>query len=112
MEWNDHIYCANHEGLLRYNGNDWDKLSAPEQQDVKVIHVYNERIYTAGENTIGYWSIEPYKSPVYHSLYNRLQELGIDDVAFWSIAHSDSIIYFQSFSHIQATQNFLLDLKF
>lgn len=100
MEWNDHIYCANHDGLLRYNGNDWDKLSAIEQQNVKVMHVYNERIYTAGENTIGYWSVDPYKKPAYHSLYDQLQKLGIEDVAFWSIAHSDSIIYFQSFSHI------------
>ena len=100
IEWKEHIYCANHDGLLRYNGNDWDNLSAMEQLDVKVVHVYNERLYVAGENTIGYWSFEPYKSPVYHSLYGKIRNLGVSDVAFWSIAHSDSIIYFQSFSHI------------
>ena len=91
IEWKEHIYCANHDGLLRYNGNDWDNLSAMEQLDVKVVHVYNERLYVAGENTIGYWSFEPYKSPVYHSLYGKIRNLGVSDVAFWSIAHSDSI---------------------
>lgn len=100
IEWNEHIYCANHDALLRYNGNDWDNLSAMEQLDVKVVHVYNERLYVAGENTIGYWSFDPYKSPIYHSLYEKIQNIGVTDVAFWSIAHSDSIIYFQSFSHI------------
>lgn len=52
------LYSSNNNGLLRYNGNDWTLLEPGERSTVRTVRCIGDRIYTAGDNNIGYWKYD------------------------------------------------------
>lgn len=96
------IYVANNDGMLIYNGNNWDSYNQCDRGDNKTraIKIIENRIYTAGDNNIGYWEKDTKRQWNYVSLMNELMELGIPNDNFWSIAQDKGNVYFQSFSRI------------
>ncbi len=94
------LYVGNNNGLLRYNGNDWLLLEPGERATVRAVHIVKNRVYTAGDNNIGYWEQDPLGKPTYTSLLPQVNQLGTTGETFWSIGSLDKYVYFQSFGNI------------
>ena len=96
------LYAGNNNGLLRYNGNDWS-LSEPEERGtIRAVYCMAGRIYTAGDNNIGFWERRPDGKMNYTSFLPLVNQMGINRETFWSIGSQGSIVYFQSFGYIIA----------
>lgn len=94
------LYSSNNNGLLRYNGNDWTLLEPGERSTVRAVRCIGERIYTAGDNNIGYWEYSPNGEINYTSLLPMVNKLGIKGETFWSIGETEGKVYFHSFGNI------------
>lgn len=96
------VYVANNEGMLIFDGNNWNKFSHTENTEFKIraVRKIGEKIFTAGDNNIGYWTKDHTNLWKYTSLLDKLKEININSDSFWSIASNDKHIYFQSFSRI------------
>lgn len=94
------LYAGNNNGLLTYNGNDWSLLEPDERTTIRAVCHIENRIYTAGNNNIGYWEQEQSGKMTYTSLLPLVNQLGIFGDTFWSIASQGKDIYFQSFGNI------------
>lgn len=96
------VYVANNECMLIFDGNNWNKFSHTENTEFKIraIRKIGEKIFTAGDNNIGYWTKDHTNLWRYTSLLDKLKEININNDSFWSIASNDKHIYFQSFSRI------------
>lgn len=94
------LYSSNNNGLLRYNGNDWALLEPGERSTVRAVCCIENRIYTAGDNNIGYWQYDANGKINYTSLLSLVNKLGIKGETFWSIAETEGKVYFHSFGNI------------
>ena len=94
------LYSSNNNGLLRYNGNDWTLLEPGERSTVRTVRCIGDRIYTAGDNNIGYWQYDVNGKINYTSLLPLVNKLGIKGETFWSIAETEGKVYFHSFGNI------------
>lgn len=94
------LYSSNNNGLLRYNGNDWTLLEPGERSTVRAVHCIGDRVYTAGDNNIGYWQYETNGKITYTSLLPLVNKLGIKGETFWSIGKTENKVYFHSFGNI------------
>lgn len=94
------LYSSNNNGLLRYNGNDWALLEPGERSTVRAVCCIGNRIYTAGDNNIGYWQYDANGKINYTSLLFLVNKLGIKGETFWSIAETEGKVYFHSFGNI------------
>jgi hypothetical protein len=96
------VYVANNEGLLIYDGNNWSKYKFSHNAEckIKAIQKVGDKIYTAGDNNIGYWVKNSKRQWEYVSLMDTFTNPKIQGENFWSIASFNNNIYFQSFSCI------------
>lgn len=94
------LYTSNNNGLLRFNGNDWTLLEPGERSTVRAVRCIGERIYTAGDNNIGYWTHQANGEITYTSLLPLVNALGIKGETFWSIGETEGNIFFHSFGNI------------
>lgn len=94
------LYSSNNNGLLRYNGNDWTLLEPGERSTVRTVRCIGDRIYTAGDNNIGYWKYDANGKINYISLLPLVNKLGIKGETFWSIGETEGKVYFHSFGNI------------
>lgn len=97
-----YVYVANNEGMLIFDGNNWNIFKHTENTEFKIraIKKIGEKIFTAGDNNIGYWTKDQTNRWEYTSLLDKLKEIKINNDSFWSIASNGKHIYFQSFSRI------------
>lgn len=94
------LYSGNNNGLLRYNGNDWTLLEPGERSTVRAVRCIGDRVYTAGDNNIGYWEYDANGKIIYTSLLPLVNKLGIRGETFWSIGETEGKVYFHSFGNI------------
>lgn len=95
------IYVANNDGLLIFNGNNWNRYNISSQKHLRSVHVIKDRVYTAGEDNIGFWKKDAVGNWNYTSILSLLKEnTGNMSDTYWSITHDNKYIYFQSFSKI------------
>ena len=94
------LYSSNNNGLLRYNGNDWTLLEPGERSTVRAVRCIGNRIYTSGDNNIGYWEYDANGRIMYTSLLPLVNKLGIKGETFWSIGETEGYVYFHSFGNI------------
>lgn len=96
----DNLYCGNSAGLLRFNGSQWTLLSDRIAMTVRAVMCQDDRIYTAGDNNIGYWSRNTTGNYEYVSLLPAIDSLGIKGETFWNIASWNGSVYFHSYGNI------------
>ena len=94
------LYSSNNNGLLRYNGNDWTLLEPGERCTVRAVRCIADKVYTAGDNNIGYWERDLNGKILYTSLLPLVNKLGIKGETFWSIGETGGTVYFHSFGNI------------
>ncbi len=97
---NDHIYIANNDGLLEFNGAIWKLHDSPNGTIIRSVKVINDLIYTGCYMEFGYWQKDEYGVLIYNSLINELQVPLIKDEHFWNILEYDDWVLFQSLDRI------------
>ena len=97
---NKYIYIANSEGLLEFNGSDWNVYKSPNETILRSVHVKDSKIYTGCYMEFGYWSKTSIGDLEYTSLSNKIKSKLIEDEQFWNIESVDDWLLFQSLNRI------------
>ena len=67
------VYFANNEGLLSFDGRYWNNYPLPNKTIVRSVEIGpNNRIYTGGQDEIGYFSPAGNGRLQYHTLIDQI----------------------------------------
>jgi hypothetical protein len=94
------LYVANSEGLLVYNGNNWNCYPIASGKAIRAVQFINDTLYTAGDAHIEYWTKSSTGELNYTSLFHKDTDSAIATDTYWSIAHQGNDLYFHSFSRV------------
>lgn len=98
------IYFGNDNGIISYDGINWQLHNLPNHLSVKSIfidsHNGSERIYVGSFEEFGYFEFDKANQLVYHSLRHLMEEHQFHNDEIWSIHPFKGKLYFQSFSTI------------
>lgn len=95
------VYVGNSNGLLRFNGLDWQLLRPDgQEQCVRAVCPVGNRVYSAGDNNLGYWLQNSRGQMEYTSLLPLAQQAGVKGETFWSIAEQNGKVFFHTFANI------------
>ncbi len=97
---NSHIYVANNQGLLEFNGAKWHLYPSPNETIVRSVTVIDDLIYTGCTNEFGYWQRNEFGLLYYTSLSKQLKIEFLEGEEFWNIVTLDDYILFQSLKRI------------
>jgi len=92
---NGMMYFANNEGLLEFDGANWNIYSLPNSSVLRSIaQGENNKIYAGGYDELGYYIINEMGGAEYYSLVDKLPEDQKDFGDVWKIfIHPDGIIF-------------------
>lgn len=98
---NEMMYFANNNGLLEYDGNNWEIYPLPNNSIIRAICKGNDGVlYSGGFNEIGYFELGEMGGATFHSLRSLVPEKDRDFGDVWKIfVHPDGIV-FQTFSQL------------
>lgn len=98
------IYFGNDNGMLSYDGVNWELHSLPNNLSVKSIYIDSnnnyERIYVGSFEEFGYFESNETNQLIYHSLSHNIEDHQFHNDEIWSIYPFDGKLYFQTFSTI------------
>lgn len=96
----NYLYFANNEGLLEYNGTNWQLYPTPNETIMRSVKVIDNKIYTGFYMNFGYWTRQSNGKLKYTSLSDTIKNKILDDEQFWNILKYDQWILFQSLNRI------------
>jgi DNA-binding CsgD family transcriptional regulator len=94
------MYFANNEGLLEYNGTNWELYPTPNETIMRSVKVIDNKVYTGCYMNFGYWTRQSNGKLKYTSLSDKIKNKILDDEQFWNILKYDQWILFQSLNRI------------
>jgi DNA-binding CsgD family transcriptional regulator/ligand-binding sensor domain-containing protein len=94
------MYFANNDGLLEYNGTNWELYPTPNETIMRSVKVIDNKVYTGCYMNFGYWTRQANGKLKYTSLSDTIKNKILDDEQFWNILKYDQWILFQSLSRI------------
>ena len=97
---NNYLYVANNEGLLEYNGKNWNSYASPNGTILRCVLARNDMIYTGSYMDFGFWQADATGVLVYVSLGEIVYNEMIEDEHFWGIEAVDEWVLFQSLNRI------------
>ena len=97
---NGWMYIANNDGLLRFNGAQWDLFASPNNSIMRSVKVIDTKIYTGCYMEFGYWETAKDGSLNYTSVSDKFKDQIIEDEQFWNITSQGDYILFQSLDRI------------
>lgn len=92
------IYIANNDGLLSFDGIDWNITYMPDHRIIRSVKAIGPRIYIGSYEEFGYFEKDQYGHLRYTSLIPLLKNHTLNNDEIWTIEQLDSIIYFHSFN--------------
>lgn len=96
------IYFGNNNGLLSYDGVNWNLHRLPNNLAVKSIYIDSgqmpERIYVGSFEEFGYFERDRYNRLIYRSLRELVEDYPFHNDEIWKICQHQGKMYFQSFS--------------
>ncbi|MBA6152498.1 LuxR family transcriptional regulator [Gelidibacter gilvus] len=95
-----YIYVANNQGLLEFNGADWQLYPTPNQSVLRSVKAIGDLIYTGFYMNFGYWERNEFGSLDYTSISDESDVPLIEDEQFWNILSLDHFVLFQSLNRI------------
>jgi AraC family chitin signaling transcriptional activator len=95
-----YVFFANNEGLLEYNGSNWELYPSPNETILRSVKVIGNKVYTGGYMEFGYWRRQSNGKLKYTSLSKIIVKDILDDEQFWNISHYDQWVVFQSLDRI------------
>lgn len=99
------IYAANNDGLLEFDGQEWNLYKTDNQTVIRSILAVNDTIYTGAFETFGYFARNANGQLAYHSLVDLVPEEDRFFNEIWKIHHTEEGIIFQSFKHLFIYKN-------
>ncbi len=96
----NYMYFANNDGLLEYNGTNWQLYPTPNETIMRSVKVIGNKIYTGCYMNFGYWTRQTNGKLKYTSLSDTIKNKILDDEQFWNILKYDQWILFQSLNRI------------
>ena len=103
---NNFIFFANNDGLLEFNGSNWNLYPSPNETIIRSVKVVDNRIYTGCYMEFGFWTRQSNGKLIYTSLSKSIKNKIQDDEQFWNILNYDQWVIFQSLNKI-----FIYDTK-
>ena len=97
---NNYLYVANNEGLLEYNGENWNTYASPNGTILRCVLARNGKIYTGNYMDFGYWQRNITGILEYFSLGKAVYNEMIEDEHFWNIEAIGDWVLFQSLNRI------------
>ena len=97
---NQHLYFANNEGLLEFNGSTWKLYPSPNETIIRSVKVIGNTIYTGCYMEFGFWKRQDDGTLKYTSLSRALKNKIFNDEIFWNIISYDQWVVFQSLNRI------------
>ncbi|OXB04880.1 Two component regulator propeller [Flavobacterium pectinovorum] len=94
------MYFANNDGLLEYNGTNWELYPTPNETIMRSVKVIDNKVYTGCYMNFGYWTRQANGKLKYTSLSDTIKNKILDDEQFWNILKYDQWILFQSLNRI------------
>lgn len=99
------VYTANSEGLLSYDGQQWEKHSLKAGSMIRSVFPYEGRVYTGAYKEFGYWERDKMGRMNYISLSEKLRDYKMGNEEIWDILQYQNAIYFRSFAAIYKLEN-------
>jgi len=97
----DKLYFANNNGLLQFDGVNWNTYPLPNSSIVRSLLVGDEnRIYVGGFNEFGYFHPDQQGRMSYHSLSSRLPDDEKNFGEIWRIYKFNGQLVFQSYTSL------------
>jgi len=97
---NHYIYFANNEGLLEFNGSNWNLYKSPNETIIRSVKVIGSKIFTGCYMEFGFWARMKNGRLIYTSLSDKIKSKILDDEQFWNIISYDQWVVFQSLNKI------------
>lgn len=97
---NKYMYVANNEGLLEFNGANWNLYPSPNSTIIRCVKFLGNLIYTGSYREFGYWEKNDLGILVYQSLSQKFDVKFYEDEEIWNIHHIEDWILFQSLNRI------------
>lgn len=94
------LFFANNEGLLEFNGTNWELYPSPNETIIRSVKVIDDKVYTGFYMNFGFWTRQPNGKLKYTSLSDSIKNKILDDEQFWNILKYDQWILFQSLNRI------------
>ncbi len=99
------LYFGNNDGVLSYDGHNWELNPLPNGSIVRSVAYYNERLYAGGFDEFGYFQMDPKGEMEYISLYDQLPQQHRVSGEIWSIYSTRFGMVFQSFYKLYIFRN-------
>ncbi|MEM1319646.1 MAG: triple tyrosine motif-containing protein [Bacteroidota bacterium] len=100
------LYFANNEGLLSFNGVNWDCLPISNQTILRSVHIHPDgRIFVGGQGEFGYFQAEANGLLRYHSLKSDVPEADRSFADVWDIVIWKESVFFRSEKKIFQFEN-------
>lgn len=97
------LYFANTDGLLTYNGNDWHLYPLPNKTLVRSLVIGSDgKIYTGGQDEIGYYFPSSNGTLTYRSLKKYLPATERSFADVWNTGITGGRLYFRCTDRIMA----------
>ncbi len=97
---NGFMYFANNNGVLRFDGSNWDMFSLPNRSVVRVVAFIDDKIYAGGFDEFGFYTYSHNGEFIYTSLSAQLPETTKDFGEIWRIFPTRYGVVFQSYRKI------------
>lgn len=97
---NGFIYAGNNEGLLTFDGTFWKKHQLPNNTIVRSLALYENRLYTGGQDEIGYFFPLKNGNLAYKSLLNLIEPESRNFSDVWMIEVFGNEVFYMANHHI------------
>lgn len=93
------MYFANNEGLLSFDGTEWELFRHPDNLIIRSVAAGpGSRVYAGTYEDFGYWEKDPFGNMNYHSLGELVTDFDFHNQEIWKILVTGDSIWFQSFT--------------
>ena len=99
------IYSANNDGLLEFDGSNWNLWKLPNNTTVRSILVDKNKIYVGSYEEFGYFYRNDKGLLEYKSLINLAKSTEKLNQEFWQIIKYNNAVIFRSFARIYKYEN-------
>lgn len=94
------LYAANNQGLLMFDGQQWDLLPLENNAVIRSVLPHEGKIFIGSYREFGYWTANKTGKMEYTSLMPLLKPDAVKSEEFWEIIPYQDAIYFRSFGAI------------
>lgn len=94
------IYAANNDGLLIYDGQQWELNKLRSGSIIRSVLPHKGRIYTGSYKEFGYWEREDTGVMNYTSLMPLMKDHQMQNEEIWDIVPYNGSLFFRSFGAI------------